>query len=309
MRRNQWAGFSVVGACTLDVGDGMPRGVEHLTPSLDTLADEVAELKADTIAIAGTRMLDHGDLRRIAWRLEGRGVNLVVVPEVIDFAGPRIEIRPVDGLPLLHIDDPEFTGFKRWLKGAFDRVAASFIALVVSPLLLGIAFAILVTEGRPVFYKQARVGKAGASFKMWKFRTMTRHAEQQLEALLDMNEHDGVLFKIRNDPRVTPIGRWLRRHSLDELPQLWNVINGTMSLVGPRPPLAYEVERFGDDMRRRLLVKPGMTGLWQVNGRADVAWEETVQLDLHYVENWSVMMDFVVLWKTLRVVVEGRGGY
>ena len=138
---------------------------------------------------------------------------------------------------------------------------------------------------------------------------MTKHAEHQLQNLLHLNEHDGFLFKIRDDPRVTPVGRWLRRHSLDEMPQLWNVINGSMSLVGPRPPLASEVEHFGDDMRRRLLVKPGMTGLWQVNGRADLPWEEAVQLDLHYVENWSVMMDFVVLWKTLRVVVEGRGGY
>jgi lipopolysaccharide/colanic/teichoic acid biosynthesis glycosyltransferase len=160
-----------------------------------------------------------------------------------------------------------------------------------------------------VLFRQVRVGQEGRQFVLWKFRTMRVGAEMERTALLATNEHDGPLFKIRSDPRVTSVGRWLRRHSLDELPQLWNVVTGSMSLVGPRPPLPAEAEQYPDDVQRRLLVKPGMTGLWQVSGRADLSWEETVRLDLYYVENWSVALDAQLLWKTVSIVLGGAGGY
>jgi lipopolysaccharide/colanic/teichoic acid biosynthesis glycosyltransferase len=164
-------------------------------------------------------------------------------------------------------------------------------------------------DGGPIFFRQTRVGRHGRNFHIWKFRTMTVDAEHRLGELQEDNEHDGILFKIRRDPRVTSVGGFLRRHSFDEIPQLFNVLRGEMSLVGPRPPLPAEVARFGDELRRRLLVKPGMTGLWQINGRTDVPWDEAIRLDLHYVENWSVALDLMVLWKTFAVVWHGRGGY
>jgi lipopolysaccharide/colanic/teichoic acid biosynthesis glycosyltransferase len=181
--------------------------------------------------------------------------------------------------------------------------------VVLSPLLAAIAVAIRLTSPGPILYRQERVARHGSCFKIRKFRTMVDNAEHELAKLLPLNEHDGPLFKLRNDPRRTTVGRWLRRFSFDELPQLWHVVTGHMSLVGPRPPLPSEVETYGDDVRRRLLVKPGLTGLWQVSGRADLAWDESVRLDLYYVDNWSPALDFLILWKTVNAVLRGRGAY
>jgi len=236
-------------------------------------------------------------------------VQLIVAPAVTDFAGPRIVVRPVDGLPLLHIDEPDLEGIRRALKHALDAALAWVALLGLSPLFLVIGVAIKLHDGGPIFFRQARVGRQGEPFRIWKFRTMVVGAEERLDDLREMNEHDGVLFKIRQDPRVTRVGAFLRKHSLDEMPQLFNVIGGSMSMVGPRPPLQQEVDLYGEEMRRRLLVKPGMTGLWQINGRSDLSWEESVRLDLYYVENWSPALDFMVLWKTLAVVLRGHGGY
>lgn len=198
---------------------------------------------------------------------------------------------------------------RRAVKAGFDRLAAATIGLVVLPLLALTAFAILVANGRPVLFSQTRVGRDGRPFTMWKFRTMQPTAEAMLPALLTGNEHDGALFKLRRDPRITRLGRWLRRFSIDELPQLWNVLRGDMSLVGPRPPLPTEVERMSEEARCRLQVRPGMTGLWQVSGRADLPWREAVRLDRYYVENWSVILDVVVLWRTIGAVLRGPGAY
>jgi lipopolysaccharide/colanic/teichoic acid biosynthesis glycosyltransferase len=186
---------------------------------------------------------------------------------------------------------------------------ASLLLLLLSPLLLGVVLAIRLGDHGPILFPQVRIGHLGRGFVLWKFRTMRVGAEHEREALLALNEHDGVLFKIRCDPRVTRVGRWLRRYSLDELPQLWNVLAGSMSLVGPRPPLPAEADVYPDDVQRRLLVKPGITGLWQVSGRSDLSWEETVRLDLHYVENWSVAMDVMLLWRTVATVLGGSGAY
>jgi lipopolysaccharide/colanic/teichoic acid biosynthesis glycosyltransferase len=198
---------------------------------------------------------------------------------------------------------------RRAVKKWFDRLAALTLAVVALPLLVVTALAILLVNGRPVLFSQTRVGRNGRPFRMWKFRTMQRTAEAMLPALLAGNEQDGELFKLRRDPRVTPLGRWLRRFSIDELPQLWNVLRGEMSLVGPRPPLPAEVERMSEEARCRLRVLPGMTGLWQVSGRADLPWREAVGLDRYYVENWSVILDVVVLWRTIGAVLRGPGAY
>ncbi|MGH7747943.1 MAG: sugar transferase, partial [Candidatus Dormibacteria bacterium] len=220
----------------------------------------------------------------------------------------RILVRPIDGLPLLHIEEPEFRGAKRVLKELIDRVGAAALLLILSPLLALIALAALITQGRPILYRQERVGREGGRFDIHKFRTMRNGADRS-QHLLHLNKHGGGLAKTNDDPRVTPLGRLLRKYSLDELPQLWDVLTGSMSLVGPRPQQPFEVERYGMDARRRLLVKPGITGLWQVSGRSDLSWEEWVRLDLHYVENWSVGLDLLLLWKTLFAVLRPEGAY
>ena len=186
-----------------------------------------------------------------------------------------------------------------------------FLIVVLSPLLLTVAAAVKLTGPGPVFFRQDRVGLNGEVFRMIKFRSMVVDAEARLDKLQDEQRDAGnvVLFKLKNDPRVTPIGRFLRRFSLDELPQLFNVVAGDMSLVGPRPPLRSEVDRYRDDERRRLLVKPGITGLWQVSGRSDLTWQDSVRLDMYYVENWSITGDLVILWKTAKAVVSSAGAY
>jgi exopolysaccharide biosynthesis polyprenyl glycosylphosphotransferase len=248
-------------------------------------------------------------LRRISWSLEGTGVDLVVSPALTDVAGPRIHVRPMSGLPLLHVEEPDFHGARRIVKGVSDWVAGAFLTLLALPVLILIAVAIKVSDRGPVFFRQTRVGVHGREFPCLKFRSMVVDAEERLAKLQAANEHDGVLFKIKDDPRVTGVGKIIRRLSLDELPQLFNVLRGEMSLVGPRPPLPSEVEQYGDDVKRRLLVKPGITGLWQVSGRSNLSWEDSVRLDLYYVENWSLSTDIVILAKTIRAVLSRDGAY
>jgi exopolysaccharide biosynthesis polyprenyl glycosylphosphotransferase len=227
----------------------------------------------------------------------------------MDVAGPRTTIRPVAGMPLLHVDHPEFSGVRWVIKGLFDKLAAISALLVFAPLLVGITVVIALREGRPVLFRQPRVGKDGRRFNVYKFRTMVVDAELKKASLASQNEGNGLLFKVRDDPRVTRTGAWLRRWSLDELPQLLNVLKGDMSVVGPRPPLPDEVARYTDYVRRRLVVKPGITGLWQVSGRSDLPWEEAVRLDLRYVENWSLVLDLQILWKSMPAVFHGSGAY
>ena len=216
---------------------------------------------------------------------------------------------PVGDLSLLQVSEPKFSGASRFFKSAFDRLMASLALLVLSPVLVVIGILIKLDSRGTVFFKQTRSGLAGKPFGLYKFRSMVPAAEDLLIDLTDQNEGSGMLFKIRHDPRITRVGRVLRRLSVDELPQLWNVVKGDMSLVGPRPPLPSEVERYADDTRRRLLVKPGLTGLWQVSGRSDLTWEESVRLDLYYVENWSFVLDIVILARTVVAVAAGRGAY
>ena len=309
LRRGPYAGFSVVGACIDRTQGPYVEGV----PVVGTSSSVIQALErtgADTVAVGAWSDLSQADLRRLSWELEGSGVALVVAPSVTDIAGPRIHIRPVAGLPLLHVEQPEFTGGRRVLKGSMDRLLALLAIVVASPALLLIAAGVCLSSRGSALFRQTRVGADGRTFTMYKFRSMYADAEQRLADLQARNEAaDGLLFKIRDDPRVTPVGRWLRRFSVDEVPQLLNVIKGDMSLVGPRPPLPREVAQYGADVRRRLLVKPGLTGLWQISGRSDLSWEESVRLDLHYVENWSLALDILIIWKTVFAVLRRRGAY
>ena len=292
------------GLLALDV-DGDPVPVLGEPGNLEEV---LLNTQADSVAVTDTTVLP-GGLQRLAWRLEGTGVDLLVVPAITDVAGPRISIRPEAGLPLLHVEEPDFRGARRVAKAAFDRLSALVLLVLVSPALLLIAAAIRAHSPGPAFFRQTRVGRDGREFTMWKFRTMRTGADQEVAALRHLNAASGVLFKIPDDPRRTTIGKWLRRYSIDEFPQLFNVLLGQMSLVGPRPPVPSEVSGYHDAAHRRLLVKPGMTGLWQVSGRSDLAWEESVRLDLYYVENWSIALDLTLLWKTIAAVVQGRGAY
>ncbi|MGH3320782.1 MAG: sugar transferase [Streptosporangiaceae bacterium] len=309
LRRERYHGLEIVGACLSEPGGEEAVAGVPLYGDFSDVALAVDATRANTVAVLACPEMHGSRLRRLAWQLEKTGTELVVAPGLMDVAGPRTTIRPIAGLPLLHVEHPELAGSRRLLKGAFDRACGGFALLLLSPFLAAIAVAVRATSTGPALFRQTRIGKNGREFTLYKFRTMSADAEARRAALEALNEHDGVLFKIRRDPRVTPVGAWLRRYSLDELPQLVNVAFGNMSLVGPRPPLEREVAKYGDDVRRRLVVKPGLTGLWQISGRADLSWEESVRLDLRYVENWSLTLDLVILWKTWSAVIRGAGAY
>jgi exopolysaccharide biosynthesis polyprenyl glycosylphosphotransferase len=309
VHREPRAGFRVVGACVDRSREEAIEGVPVLGPAR-TVGAALRLTGADTVAVGAWSSFSQSDLRRLAWELEGSGVDIVVAPSLTDIAGPRLHIRPVAGLPLLHVEQPEFTGIRRVVKGAADRLAALSGLLVLLPVFLAIAVLVRLTSPGPALFRQTRIGVGGRPFTMYKFRSMRVTAESELADLAAQNERaEGLLFKMRHDPRVTPVGGWLRRFSLDELPQLLNVVKGDMSLVGPRPPLQTEVEKYADDVRRRLLVKPGLTGLWQISGRSDLSWDESVRLDLYYVENWTPLLDVAIIAKTFLAVVSRRGAY
>lgn len=307
-------GYQVVGLClpsrsaqrqSVSVGDvGIP-----VCGSFDDVCEAVLDSGATAVAVTSAEALGHDAMQALSWDLEGLDVEMMVSPGVTDVAGPRVMVRPVAGLPLLHIDKPRYEGANRFRKALVDRVGAAAILTLLSPLLVAVAIAIRLDSQGPIFYRATRVGHNNAHFSMWKFRSMVQDADALKENLRGLNEGAGVLFKMRDDPRVTRVGAFIRRYSLDELPQLFNVVAGTMSLVGPRPPLPEEVERYDGRIARRMLVKPGMTGLWQVSGRSDLSWEESVRLDLSYVENWSIMQDALILWRTVRAVVAKDGAY
>ncbi len=307
LNRYPASGFTAVGVCVPE-----PVRTVAAVPVVGTpqaVVEALVATGADSVMVTASDALPADALRHLAWRLEGTGVDLIVAPSLTDVAGPRISVRPVAGLSLLHVEQPELESMRRSLKRIVERAVAAAAIVVLAPVLLAIGGVVRLTSRGPAMFVQTRVGLHGRTFRIHKFRSMYVDAEQRIAGLRHLNEHDGLLFKIRRDPRVTPVGRWLRRFSLDELPQLWNVVRGDMALVGPRPPLPSEVAQYGDEVRRRLLVKPGLTGLWQVSGRSDLSWEESVRLDLFYVENWSIALDLQILWRTLAVVVQGRGAY
>jgi exopolysaccharide biosynthesis polyprenyl glycosylphosphotransferase len=309
-RRTPEAGLIVVGACVEDAveGDEVAPGV----PVVGDVANAAAlaeSLDVDVVAVAGSG-LGPRRIRQLGWALEGTRRNMVMAPGLTEVAGPRVHVSPVDGLPLMWVDQPQFTGTRRVVKRAVDIVGALTALAIASPVLLLIVAAVRMSSRGPVIYRSIRSGQGNREITVYKFRSMFRDADTKRQALLEFNEcGDSVLFKMRQDPRVTRVGRLLRQFSLDELPQLINVLNGSMSLVGPRPPLPEEVVRYQSEVRRRLLVKPGLTGLWQVSGRSDLSWEESVRLDLYYVENWSLGFDFAIIARTVWAVLRRRGAY
>lgn len=308
VRREPHAGLHITAACVDRPRGDVVEGVPILGDS-DHVLEVLDEVGADTVAVTAWSDVSQNDLRRLSWDLEGSGVTLLVAPRLTDISGPRIHIRPVAGLPLLNVEEPEFSGVRRVVKGGLDRILALLAIVLLLPVLAGIAIAVRATSRGPVLFRQVRIGRHGKPFVIHKFRSMYEDAEERLAELEHLNEADGSLFKVRNDPRITPVGRYLRRFSLDELPQFFDVLLGRMSLVGPRPPLPTEVDRYASLVRRRLVVKPGITGLWQVSGRSDLSWDESVRLDLLYVENWSLALDITIMLKTVLAVLRRRGAY
>ncbi|MDF2696143.1 MAG: polyprenyl glycosylphosphotransferase [Labilithrix sp.] len=302
IQRTPDSGYIIIGALTSGAGSAI-AGI----PVLGHFADAgsiVERVGADTFIVAGSDELDPQTMRRLGWEMADRDVNWVVAPTVTDVAGPRIHARPVAGLPLVHIDFPTLEGYKRISKRAFDLVGSSLLMLLLSPIMLAAMIAIRVDGKGPVFYRQTRVGRGGREFGMIKFRSMVANADDHLASLLDVQgTTDQPLFKVTNDPRITDVGYFMRKHSIDELPQLFNVLLGEMSLVGPRPQRPAEVALYDDDAHRRMLVKPGMSGLWQVSGRSKLSWEDAIRLDLYYVENWSFTQDLQILFRTIKAVI------
>lgn len=308
--RESWLGYEMVGALTPSAtASGFTPGGATVIGRTSGLVEALRSVRADVVIFAAGAFSTAVDFRRAVWALEERRVQVIVVPSLTDVSEDRIRVRPVAGLPLVHLERPQSQEAGRWLKRSFDIIGSSALLILASPVLLAIALAVRLHDGGPVLFRQTRVGRDGKEFECLKFRSMEVNAEQRLDALNGMRDGNEVLFKIVEDPRVTRPGRFIRRFSLDELPQLWNVLQGDMSLVGPRPPLPKEVEKYHSDVMRRLRVRPGMTGLWQVSGRSDLSWEETVRLDLYYVDNWSMVQDLAILARTFRAVLGSRGAY
>jgi exopolysaccharide biosynthesis polyprenyl glycosylphosphotransferase len=312
IRSNSGAAYTVVGAVVEEhevqstaarLKDLVVRG------DLTRVAEFAKKFGVDGVIVAGHPSDDTEFIRDLAWKLEGGMADLILATSLANVAGPRIHFRPIEGLPLIHVEIPQFDGAKHAVKRALDVVMASIALVVLAPVFGVVAALIKLDSDGPVFFAQERVGKSGQPFRILKFRSMTVDAPQRLEALIANSEGNGVLFKMKDDPRVTRLGRTLRKYSIDELPQLWNVLRGEMSLVGPRPPLAAEVTAYEDHVHRRLYIKPGLTGMWQVNGRSNLSWEDSVRLDLYYVENWSLMGDLIILWRTVKVVARPVGAY
>lgn len=312
LARTPEAGYRVLGASVAKGEAGTLPGTDiRIYGAFDDILVALEQSGADTVVITSADDLPPERVRELSWSLEPGKQHLVVAPSLTDIGGPRIHTRPVQGLPLIHVETPTYEGRKLYAKRAFDVVAAGFLIILLSPLFLVLTLAVKLSSPGPALFRQERVGLKGEAFRMVKFRSMVVDAEARLQELsaLDRAQGNPVLFKMKDDPRVTRVGSVMRRFSFDELPQLFNVLSGEMSLVGPRPPLQREVSGYDVRVHRRFLVKPGITGLWQVSGRSDLSWDDSVRLDLYYVENWSITVDLVILWRTIRAVVRSDGAY
>ncbi|WP_445258365.1 sugar transferase [Nocardioides aurantiacus] len=310
LNRETWLGYRVIGALTPSntTRDATASGVPLVGHSR-SLAEVAIEADVDVVFLAGGAFDSSADMRRLAWDLEHEDIQVVIAPSVTDVAAERVSIRPVGGMPLIHLEKPRSREAVRRMKRTFDVVGSLALILAFSPVFALAAWKVWRNDGGPVLFRQSRVGRDGNSFSCLKFRTMVTNAEELLAKLHAAAGYEGGLFKMEDDPRVTKPGQWLRRFSVDELPQLFNVLRGDMSLVGPRPPLAHEVAQYDDDVARRLRVRPGMTGLWQVSGRSDLSWSEAIRLDLYYVDNWSMVQDLTILFRTFSAVFSSRGAY
>ena len=310
IHREPHSGMRVIGYCL--PSKELPKGAVDGIPvlgSFDQVANVIRAVGCDAVAVTSDDATRYNYLRQLAWSLEGTGVDLLVDPGIEEVAGPRLHIRPGTGFSLVEVEEPKFTGWQRLIKRVGEVVLTSVGLIVVAPVMLGIAAAVKLQDRGPVMFRQARVGRGGKVFTMLKFRSMVVDAEARKVDLLALNEGHGALFKLRDDPRTTRLGKFLRDFSLDELPQLFNVLRGSMSLVGPRPHLAHEVAQMPLEAKRRSLVSPGLTGLWQVSGRSDLQEQDAIKLDLRYVENWSLALDMQILWKTAWAVLARRGAH
>ncbi|MGO1259110.1 MAG: sugar transferase [Brachybacterium sp.] len=312
LARETWLGYDVVGAVT-----PMYEDAQAEQAGVPVLGDEsrllplVRSEEPDVVLFTAGSSASAEEFRRIAWELEDQDVAVIVVPGVSEISGDRITMRPVAGLPLVHMDLPRARNALKWTKRAFDIVASAALIMLLMPVFAVLALSVWWSDRGGVIFRQDRVGRSGTAFEFLKFRSMVIDAEARRAELEQLARDKGndVLFKMADDPRITRVGKVLRRYSLDELPQLWNVLRGDMSLVGPRPALPQEVTGYDEDARRRLAVRPGITGLWQVSGRSDLSWEDTVRLDLFYVDNWSFTQDLLILGRTVRAVLASRGAY
>lgn len=310
LHREPWLGYRVVGAVVpakftfMEEIAGVP-----VIGSLAQAAEAADRVNAAAMIFTEGSFRDSAHFRRTAWQFEEISTQMIVVPQVLDVSADRLAMRPVAGLPLVHVEPPQAIAAGRWSKRVFDLVGGLTLTILCAPIVLLVALAIKMDDGGPVFFRQERVGRGGRTFTCYKIRSMRTDAENCLDTLRKYNEGSGVLFKMTHDPRITRVGRFIRRFSIDEIPQFWNVVRGEMSLVGPRPALISEVQAYDEDTLRRLAVRPGVTGLWQVSGRSDLSWEETVRLDLYYCDNWSAVQDMMILARTAGAVLASRGAY
>ena len=309
LEREKWLGYRIIGF----VDDDMPVGREvaddhRIIGSTADLHDLIAESGAGLLLVAASAF-DAEHLNRIFWEIQDLDVDLQVTSGTVDFMASRVTVQSVAGVPLLYIRRTGMNRAQRTLKRSIDVVGSALGVVVLAPFLAAIGTWIRLDSKGPVFFRQLRVGRDGHEFKVWKFRTMVEDAEERLPELEQLSEGPGLLFKLKEDPRVTKTGRFLRKYSLDELPQLFNVLRGEMSLVGPRPALPSEVEQYDDWIRNRLTVNPGMTGLWQVSGRTESTFADYIRYDLFYIQNWSLSLDLWILWRTLRAVRSAEGAH
>jgi exopolysaccharide biosynthesis polyprenyl glycosylphosphotransferase len=307
LKRATFLGYRVVGALTPPQGEVVTPAGLHVLGTVDDIISTIKETAAQTVIFTDGALPSANAFNRLARQLEAMDAQLVVVPALTDVSAARMNLRPVSGLPLVYVESPRALLAMRWSKRLFDIIGATAALAIAAPVMALIALAIKIEDGGPVVFHQIRVGLKGETFRFYKFRSMVVDAEQRLPAL--NSELSGVLFKIKNDPRTTRVGRLIRRLSLDELPQLLNVLQGQMSLVGPRPALPREVALYHQDVHRRLDVRPGLTGLWQVSGRSDLSWDDTVRLDLYYVDNWSLLQDLMIMMRTVGAILRPRGAY
>lgn len=306
--REKWTGYQVRGAVTHNTEGSTSSGI----PVLGSFAELPKVLESTDVHVVvfteGT-FGSSGEFRRFAWQLEQSQIQIVLAPTLADISAERLECRPVAGLPLLHVGPPTALRSLRGLKRTMDIVGAALALVLTGPILLAAMLAVKVEDRGPVFFRQRRIGLDGTPFDCLKLRSMCVDAEARLVALQREGAGNEVMFKMKEDPRITRTGKFIRRYSIDELPQLWNILIGEMSLVGPRPALPREVEQYDLDARRRLRVRPGLTGLWQVSGRSSLSWADTVRLDLYYVDNWAFVQDLFILLRTAKAVVGKDGAY
>jgi exopolysaccharide biosynthesis polyprenyl glycosylphosphotransferase len=302
-------GYQIIGACVPVPGPEIEENLDlDVLGGVSEVPQVVVDNDIDSVIVVGAQ-LSGTPLRRLSWALEQTGADLVVAPGLVEVTGPNVTLRPSAGLSLLLVEPPSARVGRMLLKSMIDRAVGIMLLAVAAPVIAVAALLVRLTSPGSAFFRQHRVGLDGKMFTMFKLRSMVVDAEQRKDELEEQSDRDGLMFKMHADPRITKVGKVLRRLSLDELPQLWNVVRGDMSLVGPRPPLPSEYQAYHDAVHRRLRVRPGLTGLWQVSGRADLTWEESVRLDLRYVDNWSIALDLLILWKTFRAVIKGSGAY